>query len=273
MPNRLILFSYLATYIGPHQAPELNAIGRAYSPPAPGSGAERDWSSGVFSARPLLPESTNTSSAQHPNNQPRYITAETPTGTGSTANQQSIQNQISATQPAEQNCAETARLELQDAVTGAFNFAYLVHRLEYEVLRNQLVGGQLSVIVVSIDRFRDIGIEYGALSLDSSMRELARIAKATVRELDLTGTYCEGKLIIVCPHTPSQTAKDLCNAIAFEVSKVKLSHQWHEFGIRVSCGISALSNEIQDAESLIALADVGSEIAEKNQSIWHCELD
>jgi PleD family two-component response regulator len=182
------------------QSGSLGSIGRGYTPPSPGSTNERDFTIGSFTAKTNSP-STATTSTHHLKTQSRFVTQEMHTGASSSSNHLTAQAQVGVPQSAEQNNAEGQQLRLEDDLTGAFKFEYLVHRLEYEVLRSRIVGGPLSVMVVSINRFSEIGITFGALALDSSMQELTKITNANLRALDLMGIYNEGKLIIVCPHT------------------------------------------------------------------------
>lgn len=97
---------------------------------------------------------------------------------------------------------EVYRLSRTDALTGCWNRRAIEERLPGEVERVQRYGRPLSLLLVSMDQFRERKQELGPTGMDGLLREVARICRAALRnEVDWLARDEGGQFLIVLPET------------------------------------------------------------------------
>ncbi|HEY9720014.1 MAG TPA: GGDEF domain-containing protein [Trichormus sp.] len=214
--------------------------------------SNKDWTTGAFSSQPLsekqgLPAST--SSAAHLPIQPAPPKPE---------------------KPREMTEEELYKKALEDPLTPAFNFRYTLRRLQYELTRASFFGGEVGVMVVAIDRMMAIAIEHSPGLLDKCLESVYATLAAICRPVDLIGRYNEGRFLVVCPQMP----RDHLAMMAEDVRKVceatVVQHQWDNFKLSVSIGLVESSEELNDVESLIAVADLGADMITEKGGNGYC---
>jgi diguanylate cyclase (GGDEF)-like protein len=173
-----------------------------------------------------------------------------------------VQRQETANKPASQLLPEELeRLAMYDSETDAYNLRYMVKRLGYEIERIRIFGGNVAVMVVSVDDLRNIGMEYGQGGLDRVIGTVSALLINGLRPVDLTGRLNEDRFVVVCPGMANEDLDKLANDLCRAYNSIEIKHQWHAFKFTVSIGISVSSTEICDAESLLALADMNADDA------------
>lgn len=97
---------------------------------------------------------------------------------------------------------EVYRLSRTDALTGCWNRRAIEERLPGEVERVQRYGRPLSLLLVSIDHFRERKQDLGPSRTDDLLREVARTCRAALRnEVDWLARDEGGQFLIVLPET------------------------------------------------------------------------
>lgn len=148
------------------------------------------------------------------------------------------------------------RLAMFDGQTGAYNFRYIANRFAYEFDRAKLFGRTVTVMIVSIDEYANIALEYGPGAFDRVMETLANILQSSFRCVDLVGRFAEGRFLIVCPEMPNEEITRLAQIIGQACAQIEMKHQWHTYHFTVSIGIAHSSPELEDPDSLLAYADL-----------------
>ncbi len=150
---------------------------------------------------------------------------------------------------------ETQRLAITDGLTGLFNRRHLFELAEKEIARSRRYQFPLSVIMVDIDRFKEVNDHYGHLVGDQVLRDVASQCKRTLREVDIIGRYGGEEFLILLPETSlegaTQTGQRLCDAVA------GLQHKAgdHIFAITASMGVSTLQPGMYRLEHLLDTVD------------------
>ncbi len=80
---------------------------------------------------------------------------------------------------------QTQEQSLTDVLTGLPNRRYLERHLEQEIARVHRHGGQLSLLVLDMDGFKQINDEFGHQAGDSALREVAQVLRASLRVYDV----------------------------------------------------------------------------------------
>ncbi|HTY72617.1 MAG TPA: EAL domain-containing protein [Actinomycetes bacterium] len=152
--------------------------------------------------------------------------------------------------------AETARLALLDPLTGLPNRRLLNERLERAAAASARSGDSVGLILLDIDRFKEVNDTLGHPRGDALLVEVARRLKEVVRDTDTVARLGGDEFAILLPatHGVAETA-----AIAGRVQDV-FSQPFDLDGlvlhVDTSVGYAALPEHAADITSLLQRADV-----------------
>jgi diguanylate cyclase (GGDEF)-like protein len=143
-----------------------------------------------------------------------------------------------------------------DPLTGLANRRSLDRQFEAGLARAQRTSGTGSVVVLDLDRLKEINDTYGHEAGDRALRSVGNVLRSTVRQGDLCARFAGDEFIVVLwdctPEGEARRMKDLqatVSAYAFEPRP----------GVRVSLSISAGAARFPEDgstfEELLAAAD------------------
>lgn len=114
-------------------------------------------------------------------------------------------------------------------------------------------GKEFSVVLVDLDRFKEINDEHGHLAGDQVLREVAALLTSRLRSDDSVARYGGDEFLIILPHTGADDASRL----AEELRVLAAARRYGESGLRVSLsmGVAACRPEDCDLESILRRAD------------------
>ena len=134
---------------------------------------------------------------------PARIAAETEAFLGQVANQANIVMENSRLFERVRN------LSIRDGLTGLFNHRHTMELVANEFERVGRYEGGVSLLMVDIDHFKKVNDEHGHQAGDEVLREVARILKDTLREVDSLGRYGGEEFVaILPPHDHERGAAD-----------------------------------------------------------------
>ncbi len=178
-----------------------------------------------------------------------------------------MQNSTQALQSClKDNSVEIARLRQEldtskreaatDPLTGLANRKVLLNTLEDYI---QLSAGdeEFSLLMLDIDKFKDINDDYGHLMGDKVIRCVAKIIKDSVKGADLVARYGGEEFTVVLPNTPFEAALRVAENIRknIECTKlVKTSNREAISPVTISIGVAKYLPP-ETSESLIQRAD------------------
>ena len=93
---------------------------------------------------------------------------------------------------------ELARRAMADALTGLANRTLLQDRLENALLRVRRSRGQVAVLYVDIDWFKEINDLYGHASGDAVLRHVATVLQRAVRPSDTVARFGGDEFVVLC---------------------------------------------------------------------------
>jgi diguanylate cyclase (GGDEF)-like protein len=155
-----------------------------------------------------------------------------------------------------------------DSTSGVYNFRYMLRLLAAEHDRATIFERPYAVLVVSIDDYVKIAVDYGHLALDLVRCTVASQLYSNCNAATSVGSFSEGKFLVILPEATLPHARELASFF-IRKCRVDLQFQWSQIKVSVSAGIACGSPEI-DIESLIAIADLGAEIANARGGSDHC---
>jgi diguanylate cyclase (GGDEF)-like protein len=153
---------------------------------------------------------------------------------------------------------EAQRLSITDGLTGLWNRRYLALTLAKEIDRAQRFQRPLSVLMVDIDRFKDVNDAHGHLRGDEVLVELTRRMLSKIRgEIDTLARFGGEEFVIVLPETPREGARVVANKLRRAVrAKPFVSDVGTDVTATVSIGVAVYPDDGTSAEELIQAADV-----------------
>ena len=160
---------------------------------------------------------------------------------------------------------ELARNSTRDALTSAANRRYLLLRLEEEFSRARRYRAPLSLVLIDIDRLKEINDRHGQTTGDLVIRCVGELINGQVRREDVMGRMGEDVFGVVLPGNRYRGAAILANKIRTEAEETLVPHGADEIAIRVSCGISTYPDNkaIRTADDLVGAAETALKSAKE----------
>ena len=153
------------------------------------------------------------------------------------------------------NQEELERLANLDSLTGLHNRRAILHRLDEEIRQVRRYKGELSLTMLDIDHFKKVNDQYGHLTGDEVLENVAALMQQNVRNTDSVGRYGGEEFIVVLPKTDLSLAGIMAERlrIAIEAAEMRDS-EGNTFGITVSQGVSSYKPG-EDELAVISRAD------------------
>jgi diguanylate cyclase (GGDEF)-like protein/PAS domain S-box-containing protein len=159
---------------------------------------------------------------------------------------------------------ELERLSRHDSLTGLLNRRSFDEALERQLAYTRRYGKGGALLLVDLDRFKQINDEYGHPVGDEALREVAALLSANLRQTDTVGRDDEGivgrlggdEFALLLPEADAEGAESVAARLLEALSAAPLLVAGQQVGLGISVGI-ALFDEYgrPPAEDLIAAAD------------------
>ncbi len=160
------------------------------------------------------------------------------------------------TQRLEANTRIEHRMARTDALTGIPNRRYVEEVIEAERARVVRYGGELSVGVMDVDRFKALNDEYGHEAGDEVLIQLARLARQSCRKGDVVGRYGGDEFLFVLPESGLDAAWEFADRFRRKVEQQPFRLPEGKFlSVNVSLGMAQIARE-ENLFQLVADADV-----------------
>lgn len=150
--------------------------------------------------------------------------------------------------------AQVQQLAHFDQLTGLPNRSQLNDRFKYALTLAQRHGGQLAVMFLDLDHFKNINDTLGHSVGDQLLVDISRRLRATLREEDSLSRLGGDEFILLLPNTDEAGATRVAAKLIAAVAQPCLIEQ-NELTSTVSIGIAIYPNDGQDFETLSKNAD------------------
>jgi diguanylate cyclase (GGDEF)-like protein len=118
---------------------------------------------------------------------------------------------------------EAMRLSHTDPLTGLYNYRHLKELLRREVHRAARFGHSLAVVVMDLDRFKEVNDTYGHAAGDAVLVEFARRIGVEIRGVDLAFRYGGEEFVLLLPETDALGGITLAQRLGASVREVPMS--------------------------------------------------
>jgi diguanylate cyclase (GGDEF)-like protein len=148
-------------------------------------------------------------------------------------------------------------LAYHDSLTGLCNHRYFHDQLRSEFERARRYGRNLSVIMLDVNRFKEVNDRFGHLAGDELLSFLGRLLAENVRTSDIAARYGGDEFALILPETDAEAARAIAMKIREIVSKRRV---WGagllvDVALEVSTGVATYPDGAASSEELLARAD------------------
>ena len=151
---------------------------------------------------------------------------------------------------------EEARfLAYHDTLTGLPNRRLLDDRLRQAVYLSQRRGGCVAVMVIDLDRFKQVNDALGHRAGDAVLREAAHRIAGCVRKADTLARHGGDEFVVVVPDLPQAADGQVVAEKILRVLEPSFAVDGRAFSIGASIGISMVPDDAGDGDSALRNAD------------------
>jgi len=150
---------------------------------------------------------------------------------------------------------EIEKIAITDSLTEVFTRRYTMDRFNEEIKRSRLRKIPMSFLMIDVDHFKNINDSFGHLTGDLVLREIAKIIKDNIREIDVAGRYGGEEFCIILPDTDREGAMYAAERIRVAAEKTAIKAYDTRIKTTLSIGITTFADDGKDMDELIDKAD------------------
>jgi two-component system, cell cycle response regulator len=156
----------------------------------------------------------------------------------------------------ERDQIELEDLAIRDSLTNLYNRREFERLLEEEMHRALRYEHPLSMLLIDIDKFKEINDNLGHRAGDHALQLVAAVIAGISRKGDIISRYGGDELATLLPETPIEDAMSLAERIRSQVSRQQLmADDGENIALSLSIGVATTSDTINSGEELVDAAD------------------
>ncbi|MFK8068278.1 MAG: GGDEF domain-containing protein [Gammaproteobacteria bacterium] len=162
---------------------------------------------------------------------------------------------------------------LTDALTSIGNRRAYEEKLDKEIDRWRRQGGNLSLMVLDLDKFKLINDSYGHVVGDKVLRGLTGTFKRGIRRTDFLARYGGEEFVMIMPATTLEETVQIADKLRHDVEECVFRYQGNEVPVTISIGVAEF-HQGDTAETVFARADEALYLAKNTgRNICRSEID
>jgi len=143
-----------------------------------------------------------------------------------------------------------------DELTGLANRRHFMLLAEQELSRMVRYGGVLSVLMMDIDHFKQVNDTYGHHTGDLVLRELGRLCRETLRDVDFVGRIGGEEFAVMLPQTNGTRALEVAERLRQVIERAEVPlDRGLPLHFTLSIGVTTMSDGNANIDSLLDQAD------------------
>jgi diguanylate cyclase (GGDEF)-like protein len=140
-----------------------------------------------------------------------------------------------------------------DSLTKLANHQAFFDELQKEVERADRYGGELTLMLCDIERFKAINVNNGHLAGDWGLEEVAKVLRDNLRTVDTAARYGGDEFGVLLPESDGKEAAIVAERIRDRVEKAAFRYSGREIAVRLSIGLGQYRSK-QGASDLLKSA-------------------
>ena len=153
--------------------------------------------------------------------------------------------------------ARLQELTMTDDLTGLYNQRWLHSRLDEEYARAKRHGLALSVLMLDVDRFKNVNDNNDHIFGSAVLRRVGELLRQGVRGIDVAVRYGGDEFCVVLPQTTLGGAVAVAERLRLSIAKADVGdEQVGQLGVTVSIGVASLADcDATSGKELLQSAD------------------
>ncbi len=160
--------------------------------------------------------------------------------------------------------ARTQEQARTDALTGLDNRHEFRRRLDEEIERARRHDHSVSLLMLDLDRFKQINDTYGHLAGDEALCAVAARIRIEIRPTDRAARYGGEEFVVILPETPAEGARVAAERVrrALNDAPIRLA-DGRAIGLTVSIGVACYPDDAGDPQEIVERADQALYVAKE----------
>jgi len=160
--------------------------------------------------------------------------------------------------------SEIQQLAITDGLTGLYNHRHFQEQLSHEFKRYERFKEPFSILLIDIDYFKKINDKYGHQAGDMILKDIAKIIKKTVRNIDISARYGGEEFVVILTSTSQKEACRIAERIRKNIQKYSFTFNNESIKVTVSIGVSTYPEIAKTKDELFTTADKALYKAKEN---------
>jgi diguanylate cyclase (GGDEF)-like protein len=153
---------------------------------------------------------------------------------------------------------------IRDPLTKLYNRRFMDETLHREMLRAKRGHAPLSLIMLDLDRFKQINDEYGHDVGDEVLIMVAQQLSRSVREEDIVYRFGGEEFVVVLPGADLQVARERAQEACRSVRALRIEAANGPLHVTVSAGVASFPDHGSHQDQLIVQADKALYLAKQS---------
>jgi diguanylate cyclase (GGDEF)-like protein len=151
---------------------------------------------------------------------------------------------------------EVQKLAILDPLTEIYNRRVFFDMATHEIIRSIRYHNPFSVIMIDLDRFKQVNDTYGHPAGDALIKEVVKLIQINLREIDTFARYGGDEFIILLPETGLVGGQKVANRIMSAGDVGTYLYKDFEIPMSFSAGVAEfIFEEDHDIDDVISRAD------------------
>lgn len=149
------------------------------------------------------------------------------------------------------------QLAIKDSLTGLYLRRYLLERMSVETSRQMRRKGEMSFLMLDLDRFKQYNDKFGHVAGDIVLRSVAMILSDFFRQAgDLICRYGGEEFCVLLPECPRDKALELAEELRKKIAEQTIVLRREKTHITISIGVASFPTNAINPKELIHKADL-----------------
>jgi diguanylate cyclase (GGDEF)-like protein len=150
---------------------------------------------------------------------------------------------------------QVRRQAVTDELTGLANHGRFQELLQMEMEQVRRYRHPVGLIMVDLDDFKSINDTHGHPQGDVVLEHVARVLRATSREVDIPARYGGEEMAVILPHTNLAGAYAIAERLRTAIQGLTIPRRDGEGALRITASFGVASSADGDKDALISGAD------------------
>jgi diguanylate cyclase (GGDEF)-like protein len=144
---------------------------------------------------------------------------------------------------------------VRDPLTKLYNRRYLEEALDRDIARALRDGTPLSLVMIDIDRFKDVNDAHGHEAGDVMLRALSKLLQERIRQGDIACRYGGEEFVVVLSGASSAEIVERAEEWREAFNVLRVSFGGHAVSATISLGVASFPDHASMGDDLLRAAD------------------